>query len=127
MGATPTAAETATGLRELADLCEERPELGRRIGRAMSYNSLSIFPDTVADLAHLAELLGPDITTQTTAKWCYVKRNWGPVLVQITYDPAEMTERKIVSTETVSGDNGETITRQTVEWQAVPEFGGGGI
>lgn len=56
---TPTVKETADGLRALAEFCEEHPDFGARIGRALRCFPTPIHPRTVDELTEALEVPAP--------------------------------------------------------------------
>lgn len=82
---TDKAAEAAAGLRELADLIVQHPDLVR----LFDYSDLSIITRDALEFGRYADLLGAGPETirypASTKEWTDRRRNFGPLVTAVTF------------------------------------------
>jgi hypothetical protein len=82
---TSKAHEAAAGLRELADLIDQHPELVR----LFDYSDLSIITRDAVEFGRFADLLGAGPETirypASTKEWTDRRRNFGPLVTAVTF------------------------------------------
>lgn len=131
---TTRAQEQATGLRRLADLIEAEPQLADWLSHTLQTSGINAFPPDEDERVALAwfvrvmKAAGATITKSTSASLYQVAAHFGSVKVEALASRAQVCERVVVGTQTVTRQVPDpaaplvevTETVEQVEWRCEP-------